>query len=43
MLILLEKMTMYEDEKAPIDRFYKGLKEEIVDMFVDRDNIRPWI
>lgn len=24
-----------------MDRFYKGLNEEIVDMFVDREEIRP--
>lgn len=34
-------MTIYEDEETTIDRFYKGLNEEIVDMLADRKDLWP--
>lgn len=38
-MLLLEEVNIFEDEEATMDRFYKGLKEKIVEMFVDREEI----
>lgn len=34
-----EMLLLEEDEEAIMDQFYKGLKEKIVEMFVDREEI----